>query len=433
MLNPLAQELNERLEDSVAGALLSEEGLRMYFPKGIIAQSEEAKKGASKANGTIGMTIIDGKPAILPSVQKSVPSLDARSLVAYAPTAGQKEFRTIWQKQIIDKNPLLKTKKISLPVVVPGLTAGLSYIADLFIDEKKPLVAPDPSWDNYALITEARRGAELHRFNFFDGKKIDMAALENAVKKEAAACSSVRLLLNFPQNPSGYSPTKSEVVEICRIIRETASGGVKLLIICDDAYFGLNYEDDIEEQSLFAHIADIHENVLAVKIDGPTKEDFAWGFRCGFVTFASKNFSDEHCDALVKKLMGVIRSSVSCSATPSQSLLMQSYTDPENEAQKIAFRKILEARYRAVRHFVDSHKSNAIETLPFNSGYFMSFRLNGIDAETLRKKLLSEKGIGTISIDSRTLRVAFSSIDENKIESVYTDIYDTADGMYRAL
>lgn len=433
MLNPLAQELNERLKDSVAGALLSEEGLRMYFPKGIIAQSEEAKKGASKANGTIGMTIIDGKPAILPSVQKSVPSLDARSLVAYAPTAGQKEFRTIWQKQIIDKNPLLKTKKISLPVVVPGLTAGLSYIADLFIDEKKPLVAPDPSWDNYALITEARRGAELHRFNFFNGKKIDMAALENAVKREAAACSSVRLLLNFPQNPSGYSPTKSEVVEICRIIRETASGGVKLLIICDDAYFGLNYENDIEEQSLFAHIADIHENVLAVKIDGPTKEDFAWGFRCGFVTFASKNFSDEHCDALVKKLMGVIRSSVSCSATPSQSLLMHSYTDPENEAQKIAFRKILEARYRAVRSFVDSHKSNAIETLPFNSGYFMSFRLNGIDAETLRKKLLSEKGIGTISIDSRTLRVAFSSIDEDKIESVYTDIYDTADGMHRAL
>jgi len=75
----------------------------------------------------------------------------------------------------------------------------------------------------------------------------------------------------------------------------------------------------------------------------------------------------------------------------------------------------------------------AIETLPFNSGYFMSFRLNGIDAETLRKKLLSEKGIGTVSIDSRTLRVAFSSIDENKIESVYTDIYAAADEMHRAL
>ena len=433
MLNPLAQELNECLKDTVAGKLLSDEGSRMYFPKGIIAQSEEAKKGASKANGTIGMTIINGTPAILPSIQKSVPSFDARSLVAYAPTAGQKEFRTIWQKQIIDKNPLLKTKKISLPVVVPGLTAGLSYIADLFIDETKPLLAPDPSWDNYALIVEARRGAELHPFDFFDGGKIDTVSLENAVKKEAASYGSVRLLFNFPQNPSGYSPTKNEVAELCRIIREAASGGTKLLILCDDAYFGLNYEDDIEAQSLFAHIADIHENVLAVKIDGPTKEDFAWGFRCGFVTFASKNFSDEHYDALIKKLMGVIRSSVSCSATPSQSLLMHSYSDPENEVQKIAFRKILEARYRAVRSFVDTHESGAIEALPFNSGYFMSFRLKGIDAETLRKKLLSEKGIGTISIDSRTLRVAFSSIDEDKIESVYADIYAAADEMHRAL
>lgn len=433
MLNPLAQELNECLKDTVAGELLSDEGSRMYFPKGIIAQSEEARKGASKANGTIGMTIIDGTPAILPSIQKSVPSFDARSLVAYAPTAGQKEFRTIWQKQIIDKNPLLKTKKISLPVVVPGLTAGISYIADLFIDETKPLLAPDPSWDNYALITEARRGAELHRFNFFSNGKIDMTALENAVKKEASAYGSVRLLFNFPQNPSGYSPTKNEVTEIRRIIREAASGGVKLLILCDDAYFGLNYEDDIEEQSLFAHIADIHENVLAVKIDGPTKEDFAWGFRCGFVTFASKNFSDDHYDALIKKLMGVIRSSVSCSATPSQSLLMRSYSDPENEVQKTVFRKILEARYRAVRRFVNTHESSVIEALPFNSGYFMSFRLNGIDAETLRKKLLSEKGIGTIAIDSHTLRVAFSSIDEDKIESVYTDIYATADEMCRAL
>ena len=433
MLNPLAQELNECLKDTVAGKLLSDEGSRMYFPKGIIAQSEEAKKGASKANGTIGMTIINGTPAILPSIQKSVPSFDARSLVAYAPTAGQKEFRTIWQKQIIDKNPLLKTKKTSLPVVVPGLTAGLSYIADLFIDETKPLLAPDPSWDNYALIVEARRGAELHPFNFFDGGKIDTVSLENAVKKEAASYGSVRLLFNFPQNPSGYSPTKNEVAELCRIIREAASGGTKLLILCDDAYFGLNYEDDIEAQSLFAHIADIHENVLAVKIDGPTKEDFAWGFRCGFVTFASKKFSDEHYDALIKKLMGVIRSSVSCSATPSQSLLMHSYSDPENEVQKIAFRKILEARYRAVRSFVDTHESGAIEALPFNSGYFMSFRLKGIDAETLRKKLLSEKGIGTISIDSRTLRVAFSSIDEDKIESVYADIYAAADEMHRAL
>ena len=62
----------------------------------------------------------------------------------------------------------------------------------------------------------------------------------------------------------------------------------------------------------------------------------------------------------------------------------------------------------------------------------MSFHTIGIDAEELRQKLLNEKGIGTIQIDSCTLRVAFSSIEENLIEKVYTEIYNTAEEMKRA-
>jgi aspartate/methionine/tyrosine aminotransferase len=432
MLNPLAQELNNILNGSVVGSLLSDMGKRMYFPKGIIAQSNEAKKLASKANGTIGMTVVEGAPVILPSIQKNVPAFASRELVAYAPTAGNPDLRTIWQKKIIQKNPLLAGKKMSLPVVVPGLTAGISYIADLFIDEEKPLLTSDPAWDNYRLIVETRRGAAYHQFTMFKDGKFNIPALETAVKTEAEKYGSVRILLNFPQNPSGYSPTHAETEEICRIIKETAEAGAKVLVLNDDAYFGLNYEAAIEKQSLFAYLADIHENVLAVKTDGPTKEDFVWGFRCGFITFAGKGLTDEQYDALVKKLMGIIRSSVSCSSTPSQSLMLHAFDDPALEEQKSYFRRLLEKRYHIVRTFVDTHSSNALEPLPFNSGYFMSFRTNGVDAEALRSRLLTEKGIGTISIDSNTLRIAFSSIDDEKINSVYTDIYEVAEQMVHA-
>jgi aspartate/methionine/tyrosine aminotransferase len=431
MLNPLAQELNDILKNTTVEALLSDMGIRMYFPKGIIAQSSDAKKAATQANGTIGMTVINGTPAILPSIQKCAPGLKSGELVAYAPTAGTPDLRKAWQEKMIQKNPLLKSKKMSLPVVVPGLTAGISYIADLFLDDTKPLLTSDPSWDNYTLVTEARRGAEFHQFRMFKNGKFNIPALEAAVKEEAQKCGSVRLLLNFPQNPSGYSPTHEEVMEVCRIVKETAETGTKLLVLSDDAYFGLNYEDTIEKQSLFAYLADIHENVLAVKADGPTKEDFAWGFRCGFLTFGCKGLTDEQYDAVVRKLMGVIRSSVSCSSTPAQSMLMHAFSDPAHEEQKAFFRKLLETRYHAVRKFVDTHKSAVIEPLPFNSGYFMSFHVNRINAEDLRKKLLSEKGIGTISIDNCTLRVAFSSIDEDKIESVYSEIYETSEEMDR--
>ena len=428
-MNPLALELNETLKGSVVEALISEMGKRLYFPNGIISQGGEAAKDAHFANGTIGMAVSGGAPIELDSYKKNMPSLTSRETVAYAKTAGSPDIRALWKEKIIEKNPSLKGKNFSLPILVPGLTAVLSYVSDLFVDVNKPLLAADPCWDNYELIACARRGADFHQFKCFENGKFNLAGLEAAMKADAEKYGSVRVLLNFPQNPSGYSPTKDEAKAIVEIVRNLAEAGKKVLVLSDDAYFGLNYEDDIEPQSLFAYMADLHENVLAIKADGPTKEDFAWGFRTGFITFASKGLTDEQYTALTTKFMGAIRSSVSCSATPSQSLVLKALQDPAHEAQKKELRKMLKGRYDAVRKFVDTHKSSKLTPLPFNSGYFMSFHVEGVDAEDLRKKLLKEREIGVIQIDPHTLRVAFSSIDEEKIEEVYTQIYDVANEM----
>ncbi|WP_407428146.1 aminotransferase class I/II-fold pyridoxal phosphate-dependent enzyme [Treponema sp.] len=425
MLNPLAQELNDTLHGTVAGELLSDLGKRIFFPRGIISQGGEAKQFGKVANATIGTTIIDGKPASLPSVQKYAPELSSGELVAYAPTAGIPDLRAKWKELMLKKNPGLAGKSTSNPVVVPGLTAGISYLSDLFVDSEHPLLAANPSWDNYSLIVETRRGGELHTFNMFHNGGFDINSFKTALAIEAKS-GSVRVLLNFPQNPSGYSPTNAEAKQIVQAVKEIAEKGTKVIVWDDDAYFGLNYESDIYPQSLFAEFADLHENVLAVKIDGPTKEDFVWGFRCGFLTFAGKSLTAEQYLALEKKLMGLIRSSVSCSSTPSQSISLKAFSDSKIEAEKKVFRDVLEGRYKKVRAFVDSHKSSVLEPLPFNSGYFMSFKTK-CDAEALRQKILHEKQIGTISIDSSTLRVAFSSVEADKIDEVYSAIYETAE------
>ena len=429
MINPLAKELNDTLAGSVVDALMSDMGRRLYFPNGIISQGGEAAKDAHFANGTIGMAVAQGTPIELDSYKKNMPSLTPRETVAYAKTAGNPDLRALWKEKIIEKNPSLKNKQFSLPILVPGLTAVLSYVSDLFVDVDKPLLAADPCWDNYELIVAARRGAEFHQFKCFENGKFNIADLEAKMKADAEKYGSVRVILNFPQNPSGYSPTVSEAKEIVRIVREIAESGKKVLVLSDDAYFGLNYEDDIEPQSLFAYMADLHENVLAIKADGPTKEDFAWGFRAGFVTFASKGLSDAQYTALVTKFMAAIRSSVSCSSTPSQSLVMHALNDEAHNKQKIECRKMLQSRYDRVRNFVNTHTSKVLEPLPFNSGYFMSFHVSTGKAEEIRKALLKEKGIGIIQIDSHTLRVAFSSMDEDKIDSVYTSIYNVADAL----
>ena len=426
MLNPLAQELNTILEPAVAGSLLSEAGRRIFFPKGIIAQGAEAKKLASYANATIGTTVIEGTPVILPCIQDCAPTFTAQELVAYAPTSGNPELRKIWKEKLEIKNPSLKGKHITTPIVVAGLTAGIANIAELFLGPNEPLLAANPSWDNYSLIVETRYNSEIHRFNMFKNGGFDIESFEKAVRKEAES-GFVRLLLNFPQNPSGYSPTAQEAQQIVSVLKSVAEKGVKILAISDDAYFGLNYEDNIEKQSLFAYLCDAHENILAVKIDGPTKEDFVWGFRCGFITFGWKGATEEQYTAIEKKLTGIIRATVSCCSSPAQSMVLRAFTDPALEYQKAHFRKVLENRYRKVRTFVESHTSKVIEALPFNSGYFMSFHLNNLDAELLRTELLKQRGIGTIAIDSNTLRIAFSSLDEDKIENVYSAIYEIAE------
>ena len=429
MINPLAKELNDTLAGSVVDALMSDMGKRLYFPNGIISQGGEAARDAKLANGTIGMAVANGSPIELNSYKKQMPDLNSKETVAYAKTAGNPDVRNLWKEKIIEKNPSLKGKTISTPILVPGLTAVLSYVCDLFVDVDKPLLAADPSWDNYELIAAARRGSEFHQFKCFENGKFNIPGLGKAMKAEAEKYGSVRVILNFPQNPSGYSPTKSEVQEIVRIVKEIAQSGKKVLVLSDDAYFGLNYEDDIEPQSLFAYLADLHENVLAIKADGPTKEDFAWGFRTGFVTFASKGLSDAQITALTTKFMAAIRSSVSCSSTVSQSLVFHALQDADHEAQKVELRKMLKSRYDAVRKFVNTHTNKVLAPYPFNSGYFMSFYVNSGKAEEIRKKLLAEKGIGIIQIDANTLRVAFSSIDEDKIEEVYSAIYNVAESI----
>jgi aspartate/methionine/tyrosine aminotransferase len=428
-INPLAAELNTALAGSIAGRLLSDLGNRLYFPKGIIAQSAEAKKFGKTANATIGMACKDGKPVILASLKDQLPTLTSGEAVAYPPTAGNEDLRKLWLEAIRRKNPSLKDASLSLPVLVPGLTAGISYLSDLFLDDTTTLLAGDPAWDNYVLIAEARRNSSFKQFPMFKGSGFDVEGFAAAIRAEAKT-GSVRVLVNFPQNPSGYTPTKTEMAAIVRTLAEAADSGADVLVWCDDAYFGLNYEADIETESLFAKIANLHEKILAVKIDGPTKEDYVWGLRTGFLTFGSKGLNEAQYEALIKKLMGAIRSSVSCGAAPSQSLMAKMIADPRTEPEKLEFRKMLEERYRVVRKFIDAHKDHKVlQALPFNSGYFMSMRCNGVKAEELRLKLLHDYGIGTIAIDANHLRVAFSSVDTDKLESLYTTIFQVAADM----
>ena len=130
--------------------------------------------------------------------------------------------------------------------------------------------------------------------------------------------------------------------------------------------------------------------------------------------------------AVAEFFMGVIRSSVSNSSAPVQHLLLKALDAKSHQSEKAAYRDLLAERYALVRRFLDGHKlPDTLRVLPFNSGYFMSFECVGISADDLRERLL-EGGIGTISLQNRYLRVAFSSVEAKDIEALYAAIYAAA-------
>jgi aspartate/methionine/tyrosine aminotransferase len=377
------------------------------------------------------MAYTDGKPLIMSAITDNLPNLTSAESVVYAPTAGVEQVRQVWKDLLLQKNPSIKAEHLSLPIVVPGITAGISYTAELFLDRGQAIISSAPCWDNYGLIFRDRRDGVLTGVPFFGpnpkpGSGLDLDAISSALK-DAAKTGALRIILNFPNNPSGYSPTRAEEDALVALIREIAEGGTDVLVLCDDAYFGLFYEEDIIQESIFGKLVDLHERVLAIKIDGPTKEDYAWGFRMAFVTFGSRGLEQQHCDALIKKYMGAIRSSVSCANTPAQYLMLKTLEDPRTAGEKEAYYDLLCRRYRAVKKFVTENPNHPVLTpLPFNSGYFMSFCCRGITAEALRKELLTKEGIGTIALEEKYLRITFAAIDEEKIPGIYRSIYDTA-------
>lgn len=430
-MNPIAEQLNKTLEGTVVSRLLSQLGKRMFFPKGIVAQSAEATAKATRFNATIGMAVSQGNPIMLPSLKKLLPSLSSKEAVSYAPTGGIPGLRKAWQDQILEKNPSLGgTESFSLPMVIPGLTSGIFQLAELFLDPGDEALTSDMFWGNYRLIFETRRQATLNTFKFFsDAGGFNLPAFEEALKSAAGRVKKLLVVLNFPNNPSGYTPTKDEANGIAAALSRAADGGLDLLVVCDDAYFGLFFEENCERESLFAKVAQLHPRILAAKIDGSTKEDLVWGFRVGFVSFASKGLEEAHYHALLQKLMGSIRASVSSSPGVSQHLIAQTIASPSYSKEKDEFMEVMRGRYETVKKVLASEEAHAVadllQPLPFNSGYFMSFVCKGISAEQLRLTLL-DQGIGTIAIGTEFLRIAFSSIDAEDIPALYSEIFKTA-------
>ena len=232
------------------------------------------------------------------------------------------------------------------------------------------------------------------------------------------------VLFNFPNNPTGYTLTVGEAEAVVAAVKAAAQTGKTILCITDDAYFGLVYREGIVKESLFAWFADLHENVIACKVDGATKEDYVWGFRVGFITFGGKGLSKNALGVLEDKAAGRVRGSISNDSHLSQSLLLAAYEDVSYKTEKDRAYNLLKSRHDAVAAELEAHPeyTEQFEALPFNSGYFMCVRIRGGDGEAVRQKLLKKYDTGVIALGD-LVRAAYSSLPQAQIPLLFANLY----------
>lgn len=409
-LSPESQDLNERLaaEAPQVFQALSPLARRAFFPKGIPYQANQS--AACAINATIGQ-ITDGcgNPLPLARLGELLAGLSAKDAFLYSPIQGRPKARQLWHEKLVKEDA--RMEGIGLPAVTAGICHAISMGAELFFSPGDTLLLPDLYWDNYEQIFGIRLEARIERYPFYasDLSGFNVDGLRRALAKVPG---KVHVLLDFPSNPSGYSPTPEEMQAIADVLVGAAEHRT-VVVYCDDAYHGLVFEKTATSKSLFFELIGRHPNLIPLKCDGITKELSFFGGRVGFLTFGT---SAAAAEILVDKSKSLIRSGIGSPVGLSQYLMEEELLDPRHDASFEAMRQILESRYGRLKNAL-SKPTEQWTVYPFNAGCFCLLELRaGLDAEAIRQRLIREESVGVVNHGDRHLRLAFCSLKEAAIE-----------------
>ena len=398
-------------------SFFSKLGENIILPQDVLIQSKETAAIPGAINATIGIATSNKKAMALPSINKVITEINNSEYLPYSPTPGLPKMRELWREKILADNPSINKDFLSLPMVTTGITQGIDIAANLFSESGDALLLPNLFWQNYAQIYTIKLGNKIYKYNQFDeNNEFSISNFKEtlySIKED-----KISLILNFPNNPTGYTPSDVELNSLVDVISTYAkeNKNKQLIIVSDDAYFGLFFEKNHKTPTLSAtyKLAE-NENCLIVKLDGITKEFYSWGLRVGFITYYTKN--NELRKILLEKTQGYLRSTTSSPSNLSQQIAVRLLDNKQSLEEKEINDKIIEERYNELKQAISKEQlDQLVRVLPFNSGYFFTIKLpSNINAHEFRLKFLNEYKYGVYSMDDEHIRIAFSCLDKELI------------------
>ncbi|MHA2296980.1 MAG: aminotransferase class I/II-fold pyridoxal phosphate-dependent enzyme [Candidatus Hodarchaeales archaeon] len=396
---------------------------------------EQQKNDPTLINATIGTAKENGKLMVLPTLVKSFKSLIPDRLFSYADVRGIEGFGKAWKEDTIamyrDTELIDKAREYtSIPVpVAGGLTGALFTAGFTFFSAGDVILAPKERWGNIDNVFNKHLGLKIISFDQFDSHgKLNVEGLKHQWQKledSLLDIPKVGLYLNFPSNPTGYMPSKKEIMEFVNFLKDVK---IKSVIIFDDAYEGFTYrfegvaeEEQPIQHSIFPYFIGI-ENILPVKCDGVSKRYFSYGARLGCISVGydedSKDFDFKECFAKMA------RSFTSSAPRGMQEVIIDILTSPEKNTaiknEKQAKMAIMEERFRLMKEGMKTLDDHAVfEPVNFNAGFFGYLKVKeGYEARSIAEKLLAN-GLGAVAFERvNGIRIAFCSVDKDNIPKV---------------
>ncbi len=202
----------------------------------------------------------------------------------YVASAGDPNAREAIARKFREENNLADMTAEHV-VINAGAKMSLYLAIDALVDPGHEVIIQTPCWVSYAPMTGLADGTtvEIHttaETNF----KFGPNELRNALTEKSRV-----LILNSPSNPTGMVYSPDELKAIAEVInqhnreaRERIAQGddhaCELIVLCDEIYEHLIYDDDLE----FASIGQWIEEGCFVTINGLSKSHAMTGWRIGY-------------------------------------------------------------------------------------------------------------------------------------------------------
>ncbi len=319
----------------------------------------------------------------------------------YTPVAGILPLREAIAKKLERENNLsYEPKEI---VVSNGAKQSLFNVFQAIIDSGDEVIIPSPYWVTYPELVTYSGGKNVFVQTTQDSHfKLTPKDLRAALTPKTKA-----LVLTTPSNPTGMIYTRSDLVEIAKILKDT-----NVWIIADEMYEKLVYDGE------FTSVASIDSDMLerTITINGLSKSVAMTGWRMGYLAC-----KDSKLVKLMTNLQSQCTSNINSITQKASIVALSGQVDSDIEAMRLAFKE---------RRDTACEMINALESvyvLKPQGAFYLFINIQkvpkiGLDSMEFCKQILQKEGVAFVPGNAFGMegfvRMSFACSKEQIIEGI---------------